>query len=131
MNPLNFFSSLFNVDRYTPHGFCLLWEPELVWMHLVADLTISLAYFSIPVILVYLIRKNKYRMPYSWVFAMFALFILLCGVTHLISIVTLWYPVYYLEGVIKVLTAVASLTTAILLFPLIPTLLEKFQKLEK
>src|SRR4051812_24177697 len=54
---------------------------------------------------------------------MFALFILACGATHFLSIWTLWHPDYGLEGVVKAVTAVVSLITAIALWPLLPRML--------
>lgn len=131
MSEPGFFSMLFDYERYMPHGYCLLWQPELVWLHVISDLTITLAYYSIPLTILYLVRKRRERIPFKWMFIMFGIFIFLCGTTHLIGIITLWYPMYYLEGIIKVLTAAASLATALLIFPLMPTLLEQFQQLEK
>ena len=39
------------------------------------------------------------------------MFILACGTTHLMGAVTVWHPIYRLEGVIKAITAVASVAT--------------------
>lgn len=113
-------------DQFIPHGFCFMWRPELVWMHVLADLTIAIAYFSIPITIVILMAKRKKALPHIWVFRLFAAFIFLCGLTHLVEIVGIWYPLYYLEGIIKVFTAAVSLATAILMFPLIPVILNRF-----
>lgn len=123
--------TVFDVERYMPHGYCLLWQPELVWMHILADITITLAYFAIPLTIAFLLYKRQQSVPFRWVFVMFAAFILLCGTTHLISLLTLWYPVYYFEGIVKVITAAVSLATAFLLFPLIPRLLDIFQDMHR
>jgi two-component system NtrC family sensor kinase len=116
---------IFSYEKYMPHGYCLLWQPGLIWMHIVSDITIMLAYYSIPITILYLTRKQK--IPFQWVFMLFALFIFLCGTTHLVGIITLWYPMYYFEGLLKVLTAAASIATALFIFPLVPTLLEQFK----
>lgn len=121
--------TIFGYDKYMPHGYCLLWQPELVWLHVVSDLTIALAYYSIPLTLMYLVRKSGQKLPFLWVFVMFAIFIFLCGTTHLIEIVTLWYPIYYLQGIVKALTGAASLATALLMFPLLPAVLEPLRAL--
>lgn len=118
----------FDAERYMPHGHCYLWEPQLVWLHVVSDLAVALAYFSIPVTLACLLHKRGQQMPYRWVFVMFAIFIFLCGLTHLVQIVTLWHPYYYLQGVLKAVTAAASVATAVLIYPLVPVLLEKFSQ---
>lgn len=124
-------NAIFSHERFMPHGYCLVWEPMLVWMHVISDLTITIAYYSIPITIMYLVQKRKSSLPYKWVFIMFAAFIFLCGTTHLMEIITLWYPMYYLEGLIKVLTGAISIATSLLIFPLVPTLLEQFQQLEQ
>lgn len=120
--------SVFGTAKFMPHGYCLYWQPELLYMHMIADLTIALAYFSIPITIVVLLRQRRQVLPYRWVFVSFAVFIFLCGASHLVELVTLWYPVYYFEALIKVATATVSLATALLLFPLIRELLDRFQK---
>lgn len=112
----------FDTTMFSPHGICLLWEPELLVIHVVSDAVIALSYFSIPFALAYFVFKRR-DVEFGWVFWAFALFIMACGVTHLFSIYTLWVPVYGLEGLVKAVTAVASLVTAALLWPLIPKLL--------
>jgi hypothetical protein len=53
---------LFGAASFLPHGFCLTWRPDLVAMHVVSDLAIGLAYFSIPlVILAYLRQKPDFE----------------------------------------------------------------------
>lgn len=124
-------TTLFDYKQYLPHGYCYLWQPDLVWLHVISDLTITLAYYSIPLTIFYMVYKRKQTIPFRWVFIMFAVFIFLCGTSHLVQIITLWYPIYYFQGLIKVLTAAASLATALFIFPLIPTLLEQFTTMEE
>jgi signal transduction histidine kinase len=104
---------------YAPHGYCLLWQPALIWTHVVADSLIALAYFSIPLALISFIRRRR-DMVFSSVFWLFALFITACGATHIMSIWTLWNGNYGIEALVKVVTALASVATAIILWPLIP-----------
>lgn len=104
---------------YAPHGYCLLWQPELIWTHVVADSLIALAYFSIPVALITLVRRRK-DIAFGWIFWLFALFIMACGASHVMSIWTLWNGSYGIEALVKVVTAFASVATAIILWPLIP-----------
>ncbi len=105
-----------------PHGYCLLWQPDLLALHVIADAVIGLAYFSIPVAMaVYLTRRRE--LQFTWVIWLFATFILACGTTHFISILVLWVPAYGLEGVVKGITALVSIATAILIWPLLPKLL--------
>lgn len=102
-----------------PHGQCYMWNPGLVWLHAVSDSLIALAYVSIPITLVTLARKRK-DIPFNWMFLCFGVFIVSCGATHVIEVVTLWTPWYWLSGAIKAVTAVASLSTAVLLVRLVP-----------
>ena len=81
--------SWFEPSAFSPHGFCLLWEPGLIWLHAVSDVGIALAYFSIPLALgVFLYHRRD--IGYGWVIVLFVAFIMLCGVTHFMTIWTLW-----------------------------------------
>ncbi|HEY9880837.1 MAG TPA: PAS domain S-box protein [Leptolyngbyaceae cyanobacterium] len=104
---------------FIPHGHCYLWKPELVYLHLVSDALIAAAYYSIPITLLYFIRKRK-DLPFHKIFLLFAAFIVSCGTTHLAAIWTLWYPTYWLSGAIKAFTALISVFTALELIPLVP-----------
>lgn len=116
-----------SIDRFlavrglAPHGYCLLWDPALVWTHVVSDALIAAAYFSIPLVLWRLLAIRR-DVQFGWMVALFAIFILACGMTHVMGILTLWVPAYGWEGLIKALTAIASLATAALLIPLLPRL---------
>jgi CheY-like chemotaxis protein len=113
---------LLDSSTLSPHGNCLLWEPGLIWLHVVSDAVIAAAYFSIPVALAIFVSKRR-DVAFGWVFWAFALFIMFCGFTHVLSIVTLWVPIYGIEGIVKLLTAAASIVTAAMLWPLLPKLL--------
>ena len=104
---------------FMPHGFCFLWRPDVLWLHVMSDAVIALAYFCIPGVLIYFIRRRT-DMPFPAVFWLFGAFILLCGTTHILSIWVLWHPDYYFEGAIKAMTAVASIGTFFALIPLVP-----------
>ena len=112
----------FFAGDYAPHGYCLLWKPELIWTHVVSDALIAAAYFSIPIALVTFVRKRK-DVEFGKMFWLFALFILSCGLTHVMGIWNLWNGDYAAEATIKAVTAAASVPTAILLWPLLPKLL--------
>jgi signal transduction histidine kinase len=109
----------FTTRGLPPHGYCLLWDPKLIWTHVLSDAAIGLAYFSIPVVLATLLARRR-DIAFGWVGWLFAAFILLCGTTHFLSILVLWVPAYGLEGLVKAVTAVVSVVTAIALWPLLP-----------
>lgn len=114
---LDFLRHLFATD-FMPHVLCLR-LPEVVWLHVISDSLIAGSYFLIPIALVMLIRQRR-DLAFSWMFALFGVFILACGATHVLGVYTLWHPVYRFDGVIKAATALASMPTAILLFRLLP-----------
>jgi diguanylate cyclase (GGDEF)-like protein/PAS domain S-box-containing protein len=109
----------FNNNGFLPHGHCYLWEPELLWTFVISDSIIALAYFSIPFGLMYFVNKRS-DLQFNWVFKLFSVFIFACGMTHLLDVWTIWHPDYWLHAFTKVITATASLLSAILLWPLIP-----------
>lgn len=113
--------SAFWSGNYSPHGYCLFWQPGLLASHIIADTIIALSYFSIPLALVALVRSRR-DLAFGWIFWCFATFILACGMTHVMGIVTLFYPVYGVEALIKLFTAAASIATAVALWPLLPKL---------
>ena len=100
-------------EAFLPHGFCYLWDPRLLWTHFWADLLIGLAYVTISFSLAYLVHKARRDIPFSVAFVAFGLFIITCGLTHFMGLWTLWEPVYWLEGGVKVVTAAASVATAV------------------
>ncbi|MEG4817042.1 PAS domain S-box protein [Microcoleus sp. K5-D4] len=116
---LELWKNLFAIAPFIPHGHCYLWKPGLVGLHIVSDLLIALAYYSIPITLLYFVRKRR-DLPYSWIFLLFSAFIVACGTTHLMEIWTLWHPTYWLSGCLKAITAFVSVLTAIELVPLVP-----------
>jgi PAS domain S-box-containing protein len=112
-------NALFDISRFTPHGFCLAWDPGLVWLLGLSDILIAAAYFSIPAALVVFARRRR-DLAFRPVFVLFAAFILACGSTHVMGAVTLWVPLYRLEAWINAVTAGLSLATAAMLWPLLP-----------
>src|SRR3984885_1732026 len=115
---MELFKQLLSPD-FMPHGYCYLWNPGMVWLHVISDALITLSYYCIPIVLIYFIRKNR-DIPFNRVFWMFGIFILACGTTHLMEIWNVWHGSYLLAGVIKAITAGVSLLTAAMLIPLVP-----------
>lgn len=113
---------LIDPSGLTPHGFCLLWEPGLIWTYAISDAGIAAAYFTIPLALAVFAGRRK-DIVFRSIFVLFASFITLCGATHLLDVVTLWVPAYGLQAVVKATTAIASIITAVVLWKLLPTAL--------
>jgi signal transduction histidine kinase len=112
----------FSEPGFMPHGHCYLWTPDVLWVHVGSDALIAAAYFSIPVALVMLVRRRE-DLVFNWMFLLFGAFIFFCGLTHVFNIWTTWYPVYRLEGFVKLVTGVVSAATALLVWPLLPRVL--------
>ena len=113
------------VDHYMPHGYCFMWNPHLVTLHVVSDACIGLSYFIISALLLVIVLKNRKLIPFPWMFAAFGAFIVACGTAHFIAIQVLWQPYYWFEGEVKLFTAAVSLTTACLL----PTIMPRINQL--
>lgn len=123
---------LFDSQNFMPHGHCYLWRADILWLNVISDGLIAISYYAIPAALVYLVSKRK-DLEFDWIFIMFALFILACGTTHVMEIITVWSPQYATEGLVKLFTAGVSVTTAISLIPLMPKALAvpSFRELEE
>src|SRR6266850_73066 len=107
-----------------PHGHCYLWRPDVLWLHVGSDTLIALSYYAIPVALAYFVRRRRAVLPYWWVPALFAMFIFLCGTTHVMNIWTVWNPDYVADGLVKLATGLASAATAVLVFAVLPQALQ-------
>ena len=116
---LEFLQSVFASNPFIPHGHCYVWKPGLLWLHIVSDSLIALAYYSIPIALIYFVQKRQ-DLPFKGIFLLFGAFIVSCGTTHIISIWTLWHPTYWLSGLLKAFTAFVSVYTAFVLVPIMP-----------
>ncbi len=101
--------------NFLPHWYCFVGNTRLLWTTVIADLLIGLSYVAISSTLAWLVRRAGRDLPYSNFFGAFGLFIVSCGMTHFLEIVTVWKPVYWLSAAAKVITAAASVGTAIVL----------------
>ncbi|MBY8964528.1 diguanylate cyclase [Algiphilus sp. NNCM1] len=116
---LNSLTSLFSTDGFMPHGYCYTWQPGLLWSMVVSEGLVALAYFSIPIALLFFLRRQP-TIRYRGVFLLFSAFIFFCALTHVIGIVNIWVPLYRVEVALMVITAAVSIATALMLWPLLP-----------
>lgn len=112
----------FSGEQFLPHGHCYMWTPGILWMHVISDLLIAMAYFAIPFVLIHIARRRR-DLPFTGMLLCFGIFIVCCGLTHLMDVWNVWNTDYWLEGLIKVITAAASVPTAILLWRALPAIL--------
>ncbi len=120
---MDFLRRLFASGGFQPHGYCYQWNSGLVWLNACSDVLIAVAYFTIPLTLLWFIRKRR-DLPFSWMFALFGVFIVACGTTHAMEVWNLWHAQYWLAGGVKAITAAVSVATAILMVPLVPKALD-------
>lgn len=116
-----FLRGLFSND-FMPHRMCFLNDGIVLWLQVISDSLIAVSYYLIPILLFRLGRQRR-DISFKWIFVAFGMFILACGTTHLLGVVTVFNPVYRFEGVVKAVTAIASISTFVLLIPMMPTLI--------
>lgn len=112
----------FSTEGFMPQGHGYLWTPELLWSYVISDAAIGLSYYSIPLALLTLVRKRR-DLRFNWIFVMFSAFIFACGTTHFIAIWTIWHPAYRLDAFARIVTAVVSVLTAVMLWRVLPQVL--------
>src|SRR5579883_122484 len=122
-----FAKRIFTSD-FLPHRYCYLEKTGLVWTHVISDSLIGLAYLVISITLGYLIYKARRDIPFHWMFLAFGVFIVACGGTHFVEVITIWIPIYVFSAVVKIFTAVASVLTAIFLPFTVPRILSLVQQ---
>ncbi len=117
LQPRSWLEALFQV--FTPRRVCMFGEPDVIWMHVVSDALIALAYFSIPFALVHFARRRP-DLVFGRTFRLFAAFIFACGTTHVFGVWDVWQPLYRVEGFVKAWTAAVSIATAAYLWREMP-----------
>jgi two-component system sensor kinase FixL len=115
----DYFLHLFDPAGFTPRFGGGGWTAGLGWLHILSDGLIGTAYLAISAVLIYFVRRRR-DVPFPWMFWMFAAFLVCCGLTHLLEVVTFYFPVYRLSGLVKLLTAGGAWATVIALVPLLP-----------
>lgn len=105
---------------FLPHLYCYLRNPAVIWTHVAADALIGTAYLAISVTLAYVVFKAWSDLPFHWILLAFGLFIIACGGTHFMEVLTIWVPVYILSAAVKLFTALASVITAVVLPFVVP-----------
>ncbi len=123
----NLFATTFGSEMFMPHTACYLQIPSLIRLHLISDMLIGCSYVAISGTLAYLVYRARRDIPFHWIFLAFGMFIVACGMTHFMEVLTLWTPTFWLSGYIKLVTAIASVATAVILPPLVPKTLALVQ----
>ena len=87
----------------------------LLWLLITSDLAIALSYFAIPIVMAFVLRERYEDIPYRWLWTLFVAFIVACGLTHSVHVLSAFMGVDYLalQTVVEIVTALASVGTAI------------------
>ena len=87
----------------------------LFWIVVGSDLAIAPSYFAIPVTMAVVLRHRKQDIPYPWLWSLFVVFIVACGMTHAVHVLSAFNGnrTVGLFAAVEVITAIASVATAI------------------
>jgi PAS domain S-box-containing protein len=105
------------------HAYPSLADHRLTWLHAVSGTLIALACFSIPATLLLFLRKRK-DLRHGWVFDLFAIFLVFCGLSQAVGVWNLWHSDHWVGAIIRVITAAISIPVAILVVRQVPWALE-------
>jgi signal transduction histidine kinase/CheY-like chemotaxis protein len=112
-----------DMSMLIPHGACLLWTPELIWLNAISDALIAVAFFTATLVLTFFLWRRWYDIMFRGVFWTLAIFFEVCGVTRLLSILTVWVPAYGIEGLTKGFLALVSVGVTAALLLMLPRIL--------
>lgn len=110
-----------HLSKFPPHAVCWLWDTRMIILHAIAALATSIAYFTIPVLVLYIYKKGELRglasaYPQLWILG--GCFVFFCGLAHLGNFIEIWIGgvVYWITGINKVIMAISSLAFTWLLW---------------
>ena len=121
---LDLLRTIFTPGNFEPH--IVHFIPNnmgLVWFEISGNALIALSYTLIPLAMLYLVRKRG-DIPFGWLLVLYMAFIIMCGITHIMHIMTFWYPAYYLQAIVNMLTGLISFGTFLALIYTLPVLLK-------
>ena len=106
-----------NLVPLMPHAVCWASAPRLIWTMVITNAITFLSYLSISCTLVYLARRTGRVIARDWAWFVigFALFIIACGSTHLLEVITTWVDAFWIDAWVNVITALLSAYVAIML----------------
>ena len=100
-----------------PHAVCWASAPRLIWTMVITNMITFLSYLSISGTLVYLAKRTGRVIARDWAWFVFgfALFIIACGSTHLLEVITTWVDAFWIDAWVNIITAVTSAVVAVML----------------
>lgn len=117
---MNWIEYLFDTSDFPPRWQCGNWSEAFGWTYIGADLLVASAYFAIPTsIAIYYLRRRE-ELYFPSLYWLFAAFIFLCGIGHLVDATLFWRPWYRFAGLIHMATGLVSWATVIVLLRYLP-----------
>ncbi len=115
---------MFTPDSLMPHAVCWAAAPGLIWTMVVTNFITFLSYLTICITLLYLVSRTRrvVMRDWAWFVVGFALFIVACGTTHLLEVITTWIPVFWVDAWTNIVTAILSATVAAVLIRRVTTI---------
>src|SRR5580698_1505382 len=109
--------TMFDHVSLMPHAVCWAAAPRLIWTMVITNSITFLSYVSICVTLLVLAKRTRRVIARDWAYFVvgFALFIVACGSTHLLEVITTWVPIFWIDAATNIVTAVLSACVAIML----------------
>ena len=109
---------MFSDVSLMPHAVCWAAAPRLIWTMVVTNTITFLSYASICITLLLLARRTRRVIARDWAYFVvgFALFIVACGSTHLLEVITTWTPIFWVDAWTNIVTAALSAWVAFMLF---------------
>ena len=120
----DFFRKLFDTSDFPARWNCGRWDAPHGYLHIFSDLAVWAAYLAIPITLIYFCGKKRREILFTRIVLLFAFFIVACGMTHLVEALIFYHPVYRFLGILKLVTAVVSWITVVVLWKNLPAALE-------
>jgi hypothetical protein len=119
----NIFDGIFLTGAFMPHVHDYLSQAKLGWLYLAADALTGISGYALPILLIYFVRKRP-DLQFDKLIFLFSALIITFSTTHFLEIWKLWYPTYWLPGLLKAVMAIVSVCTAVELRSALPQLLQ-------
>jgi len=114
---VNFFAH----DGLAPQGHAMVWRSDLITIHFVSDAIITFAFLTIPFAIFRVVRARD-DIRYPWIGYLFAIFIAFCAIAHAVELLSLWFPVFAEQAIVKALCAIVSVLTVWRVWRMLPAI---------
>lgn len=114
---------LLGSNGYLPLGYCFKWDTTLLVLTVVGNLLASIALFLIPLAVLTFLRRGGHYQSFSGLFYLFTSASIAGAAAHAMKIWNVFHADFGLEAGLDFYSGLAFLSTAALMWPLIPKIL--------